>query len=275
MPFNPNSVFGTLVVAVSLCLVCSLLVSIAAVSLRPMQEQNQLNKMRRNVLAVSGLAGDKHLSPKEIDELFEKVETQLVELPDANAEAVKDLEAGEATDYDQAKAAKDPELSIQIPVEKDIAGIKRREMVSKVYLVKSDAGQLDTVVLPIYGKGLWSTLYGFIALGADGQTVKGITFYQHAETPGLGGEVDNPKWKAQWPGKVAVNESGTPVLDVTKPGNASKDTEVDGLSGATITSNGVENTVKYWLGENGFGPYLAKLRESGDSDTNAAVSQSR
>ena len=130
------------------------------------------------------------------------------------------------------------------------------------------------MILPIYGKGLWSTLYGFIAVDADGQTIRGITFYEHGETPGLGGEVENPAWKALWPGKSAfsaeeikgssLDHLPTPIIQVAK-GQVTSETvqaehKVDGLSGATITSNGVTALVRYWLGPDGFGSYLHQLR---------------
>jgi Na+-transporting NADH:ubiquinone oxidoreductase subunit C len=129
----------------------------------------------------------------------------------------------------------------------------------------------DQVVLPIYGKGLWSTLYGFLALDANANTVRGITFYEHAETPGLGGEVENPGWKAQWNGKNVFDDQGEVALEVIKgavPGNSPQaDHQIDGLSGATITGRGVSNLVRYWLGADGFGPYLDKLRAKHSSQT--------
>ena len=113
------------------------------------------------------------------------------------------------------------------------------------------------IVLPIKGYGLWSTLYGFLALDKDAVTVRGITYYQHGETPGLGGEVDNPTWKAKWPGRKAYDESWAPALRVIK-GQAgppsSSPHQVDGLSGATITSRGVNDMINFWLGESGFAP---------------------
>ena len=118
------------------------------------------------------------------------------------------------------------------------------------------------VALPIEGKGLWSTLYGFLVLGSDGATIRGITFYQHGETPGLGGEIDNLDWKALWDGRQAFDADGRPVIEVVK-GKASGPTEVDGLSGATLTSRGVTNLVRFWLGDNGFGPYLEQFRAAG------------
>jgi Na+-transporting NADH:ubiquinone oxidoreductase subunit C len=119
------------------------------------------------------------------------------------------------------------------------------------------------LVLPIQGLGLWSTLYGFLAIDADGNTIRGITYYQHAETPGLGGEVDNPRWKSLWPGRK-IYDDGEPAIQVIKgaAGPPAQDPyRVDGLSGATLTSNGVTFMLEFWLGPNGFGPYLDRLRE--------------
>lgn len=260
--FDPNSFLGTLVVAVVLCLVCSLVVSSAAVGLRPMQQRNQKNKQQRNVLIAAGIWEKDEHTDARIPELFENIEVKAINLPGRGKDLPKaGTENGDVdiTSYNQLKASKDPEQSIIIG-DGDVAGIKRREVVSLVYLVKDKAGDLETIVLPIYGKGLWSTLYGYLALESDARTVKGITFYQHGETPGLGGEVDNPKWKAQWPGKVVVDESGEPIIEVTKPGNAVENYQVDGLSGATITAAGVEKTVDYWLGDDAFGPFLEKIR---------------
>ena len=107
-------------------------------------------------------------------------------------------------------------------------------------------------------------LYGYLALAPDARTIVGITFYQHKETPGLGGEVDNPRWKSLWPGRLAYDERGNPAIRVKKgpAGSVEEDPyQVDGLSGATITSRGVTNLLRFWLGDDGFGPYLASYRD--------------
>jgi Na+-transporting NADH:ubiquinone oxidoreductase subunit C len=163
-------------------------------------------------------------------------------------------------------------------MEKDAAGpngleappnsssIKRISKSAVVYEVRDDRDNIEMVVIPIKGYGLWSTLYGFLALDRDGTTVRGLTYYQHGETPGLGGEVDNPRWKALWPGRKAYNDSWEPELTVIKgqAGPPSSDPyRVDGLSGATITSRGVSNMLQFWLSEDGFGPYLKNFRENG------------
>ncbi len=107
-------------------------------------------------------------------------------------------------------------------------------------------------------------MFGYLALEGDVSTIAGLGFYSHKETPGLGGEVDNPKWKALWPGVQLFDANGSPALSLVKSrspaGSAKAQYEVDALSGATFTTKGVENMVKYWMGEGGFGPYLKKLK---------------
>ena len=148
---------------------------------------------------------------------------------------------------------------VNIPGDKDIAGLSARSKYAKVYVKRDDSGSIDTVILSQWGKGLWSTMYGFIALGTDLNTIKGFGYYAQGETPGLGGEVDNPKWKAQWVGKKLFNDAGEVAFKVAK-GLASGEHQVDGLSGATITCNGVTSSMKYWFGEHGYANFLAKLK---------------
>ncbi len=257
---NRDSVSGTFTVAAILCVACSVLVSAAAVGLRPFQKANKSRFEKKNILAAAGIS----TKGADVVKAFENIETLVINLD--RGEVISDEEGIDSEAYDQKAAARDPVLSVEIPAELDIAGIKRREKYSRVYLVK-DGDKIEKVILPIYGKGLWSTLYGFIALGGDLNTVVGLTFYEHKETPGLGGEVDNPKWKAKWPGKQIYDSAGEIQVEVVK-GMVVEDSpvakyQVDGLSGATITSRGVSNLVRYWLdkGEDahGFGPYLKNL----------------
>ncbi len=243
----------TLFIAVLLCLVCSILVAISAVALKPQQMANKQNDIKKNILAVSGLLDDK----TNIEQAFKQFEVKIV-----------DLETGRYADidpmqYDQRQAAKDPNRNVQLSPQQDIANIKTRAKLATVYLLKQD-GHIQQVILPIHGYGLWSTLYGFISLTSDLNTIGGLQFYSHAETPGLGGEVDNPKWRAQWHGKKVFDEQGNVRIKVIRgfvnPNSSEAQYHVDGLSGATLTSNGVSNLVQYWLGDHGFGPYLAQLR---------------
>jgi Na+-transporting NADH:ubiquinone oxidoreductase subunit C len=169
--------------------------------------------------------------------------------------------------YDQRKATKDPAMSAPVPADQDVASLKRRARYAPVYLVQSER-RVEQVILPISGLGLWSTLHGFVALDAgDLTTIKGLVFYEHAETPGLGGEVDNPAWKALWKGKQAFDETGRVRIEVIKgqvdPARPDARYQVDGLSGATLTSRGVEYMLHFWLGANGFGPFLARVKAEG------------
>jgi len=263
-----DSISQTLLVATVLCVVCSVLVASAAVGLRGRQEANKQLDKKKNVLIAAGLFNKKEQSDTEIDGIFEtSIERVLI-----------DLETGETTDpsvvdpaiYDPREASRNPELSLPIEPASKLGGIKRREKYAFVYRVKDESSQITKVVLPIYGKGLWSTLYGFIAIGTDGTTVEGITFYQHGETPGLGAEIENPNWQGLWKGKRLFDKEGEIALTVIKgavsAGNAAAAHQVDGLSGATITCNGVSQLVRYWMGPDGFGPFLEKLQQAGGSD---------
>ena len=165
------------------------------------------------------------------------------------------------------KKPKNQVLNIALAAD-DIAKIQNIAKRMRVYLVKSEAGALEKGVLPVHGKGLWSTLYGFLALGTDKRTVKGLGFYEHAETPGLGGEVDNPKWKNLWVDKVALDNDGKPQIKIVKgqtnPNNKDYASQVDGLSGATITSNGVQALVNFLVrAQKGFGTFLQSFDVKG------------
>jgi len=246
------------VVALSLCLVCSLIVSAAAVYLRPMQEANKTQDMKKNILSVAGLLE----AGTNIDETFaERIEVRIVDL--RSGEYATDIDA---EGFDQRAAERDTAASESLTKDQDVAGIGRISHYAPVYLLK-DGDQTKAVILPVHGYGLWSTMYGFLALEPDLNTVSGITFYAHGETPGLGGEIDNPDWQASWVGRQAFNGAGAASLEVVKgqviEGNPNEIHQIDGLSGATLTSKGVSNTMQFWLGENGFGPFLAKLSETG------------
>jgi Na+-transporting NADH:ubiquinone oxidoreductase subunit C len=241
-----------LLVAVVLCLVCSILVSAAAVALKPIQDRNALLRRQQQILEVAGV----YEPGAPIPQQFERVDVRMVDL--STGEYVEDQNP---LGFDIRRASRDPDRSIAVTTDADIAKIHRRPTEMPVYLIERD-GELETVVLPVHGYGLWSTLYAYIALESDARTVRGITFYSHAETPGLGGEIDNPRWLAQWPGKVATDPAGKVLLQVAKaaaPGD--QESHIDAIAGATLTSRGVQQLVRYWLGEQGFGPYLARLRE--------------
>ncbi len=245
--------FGkTIGVVVAVCLVCSIVVSGAAVGLRTQQKANAQLDKQTNILEAAGLlkAG---MTAKDISNAYQaSVEEKFVELDTGSYVANPE---GEGKVYDMYAAARKPETSIK-PVP-DTAGILRRMNVASVYIVKDDAGQPSRIVLPINGSGLWNLMYGFLAVDNDGNTVRELVYYDQAETPGLGGEVQNPAWKAKWNGKKLYKDGET-AIQVKKGANSSSPYEVDALSGATLTSKGVQHTLDYWLGEHGWGPYLKK-----------------
>ena len=252
-----DSIGHTLIVAVVLCVACSLLVSGAAVGLKPRQMLNKERNSQKKILELTGL-----YDPEvPIAESFKSIETQVVNLD--TGEYVSDIDPNA---FDQRRAARDPALSESIPSGEDVAGIVRRENDSIVYLVNK-SGKLDQIVMPVRGTGLWSTMYGYLALDHDGTTVRGITFYEHGETPGLGGEIDNSKWQASWIGKHIFDQGGELKINVIKgmvdTAKPNAEYEIDGISGATITANGVTNMIHYWMGPKGFGPYLHRLQEEG------------
>lgn len=275
-----DSLGYTFGVAAVLCVLCSLAVSAAAVALRPAQEENKLLDRQRNILDAAGLAlGEKglaagQLSKSEVAKLYARVEERLVNLETGAYETGLD-----PAKYDPRDAAKKDDTSAEIDDPKYNIGLDRREKVARVYLIRDPkTKEIAQVVLPVYGKGLWSTLYGYLAVKKDLQTVQGLTFYEHAETPGLGGEVDNPQWKAQWVGLKLYDAEGNPAAKVAKgPAPDGSVHEVDGLSGATITARGVSNLIGYWTGPNGYGQYLKTLSEelksqqTGDSDGKSAT----
>ena len=262
---NKDSIRNIISVSLMVCLVCSIVVAGAAVALKPQRLANKDLDRNKNILEAAGLyAKDSSSASLNISELFENFEIRLVDLEEKRL--LSDLEASDLgfdpAKYDQRKSAKDPGLSRALSKKEDIASISRRARYSVVYILRYE-GVLDKVVIPIHGYGLWSTLYGFLALESDLRTISGITFYEHGETAGLGGEVDNPAWKSQWQGKI-LYEAGEVRLEVLKgavnPASADAKYQVDGLSGATLTSRGVNNLISYWMGEDGFGPVLQDIR---------------
>ena len=251
-----NDTIGrTITVTILLCVVSSVIVSTAAVLLRPMQVANKELDRQSNILAAAKI----DYQGRDVQKLFaEQIVTKYV-----NLKTGKYVEKPEGY-QDSKRAAKNPDLSSALTRQQDIASIKRTANVMPVYLVSRDK-QLDKVILPVHGYGLWSTLYGFLALENDLNTVVGFGFYSHGETPGLGGEVDNPKWKSVWPGKKIYAEgSMEPKISLVKgmidPSAAGSEFKIDALSGATLTSNGVTNLVQFWMGEHGFATFLTNLK---------------
>ncbi|NNL68286.1 MAG: NADH:ubiquinone reductase (Na(+)-transporting) subunit C [Myxococcales bacterium] len=251
-----RAVLVTLIV----CAACSAAIASAVTWLRPYQqahrEADRSSRVRELVTAVPGL--EHALGPLGTARL----EARIIELATGRY-----VPGNDPDDFDPRVAILDAEESVALPPERDIAGIGRRAHHGVAYEVR-DAEGLRLIVLPVYGAGYLSTLYGYLALDADTQTVRGLGFYEHAETPGLGSEIENPQWLARWPGKLARDATGRVRLGVARGAVDPRSSEathlVDGISGATKTGDGVSGLLRFWLGPDGFGPYLGRLaRERG------------
>ena len=280
-----ESTLKTMIVALVVCVTASILVASAAVLLRPIQERNRAIDRKKNILIAAGLVQEGERTDAEtIERLFEKIEVRAVDLTTG-----KFVDDADMNLVESGALMKDPSQSTTLDAEKDIAKVRRMANLQPVYLFR-EGKRIERIILPIRGKGLWSTILGYIALDADGNTVQGITFYSHAETAGLGAEIDNPAWKQKWIGKrvfetdeingkdtdlkdtdlkdAASTKASTPVIQVikgcvdTSETNVQKDHQIDGISGATLTGRGVTNLVRFWLGPDGFGPMLKQLRKN-------------
>ena len=252
-----DSTGKVLTVAFVLCVICSILVSVAAVGLSDRQERNKVEEKRKNILLAAGI----YQADIPVEDQFSNIQTRIVDLQ--SGEFSPDFDAAS---FDSRAAARDEETGYRIPADLDLAAIKRRSRYMDVYLLLEN-DKLQQLILPVHGKGLWSTMYGFISLSDDFSTVNGFAFYEHGETPGLGGEIDNPTWKKQWPGKKIYDEAGTTRIEVLK-GRVDQDSadaiyQADGLAGATLTARGVGNLLKYWLGEDGYKPFLENFKKEG------------
>lgn len=244
MSSNNETIGKTLGVVVGLCLVCAVVVSMASVQLRPLQQANKTQDVQRNILAAAGIE-----SSADVFKTFnENIEARVV-----------DMKTGEFVEtdpnsFDFESTKFDAKRSVKLEKAQDKAGVQRMTTESPVYFAKNASGQVETIILPIQGYGLWGIMYGFLALDADTKTVKAINFYKHNETPGLGGEIQNPRWTSMFEGKKLP-------LDIVKGTAGNNEHKVDGLSGATLTSVGVDNTVDFWTGDKAFGPFLANVRK--------------
>ena len=215
--------------------------SFAAVSLRDAQNLNKLNDQRIKILKTAAI-----YNPEEsVESQFTKLTPKFVDF--SNGLLLDEYEELDLTTYDPVYFSKQA---------------KNKENIGKIFLLKDDNDDLEKIILPIRGYGLWGTLFGYIAIDKDLNTIRGLEFYEHKETPGLGAEVDNPKWKALWNGKK-IYKDGEIEIAVIKgkvdPSNTMADYQVDGLSGATLTSRGVTNMLAFWFSESGYQETLKNI----------------
>ena len=256
---NPAKPFYSVLI---LAFFCSALVAGAAVGLRPFQEANKLNDRKKNILYAAGI----YQEGRSVQELFAPIETRIVELRTGKFLPKDQIDP---QSYNQLKAALSKSTGLAIPGDEDIAKLRRMEKYSLVYLVK-EGSKIDQIILPVRGKGLWSTMYAYVAIDGDLTTIRGVSFYEHGETPGLGGEIENQKWLKGWRGKKMYGSTGDVDLHIIRGKVSGADSgaihQIDGLSGATLTANGVNNLMEFWFGDHGFTPFFDQLRHKDNSN---------
>ncbi|MDH5356477.1 MAG: NADH:ubiquinone reductase (Na(+)-transporting) subunit C [Gammaproteobacteria bacterium] len=230
---------NVLKVALGVSLLCALLVSFTAVSLRPYYLANlEAERMARLGSILDAL------QQVSVSHKAEEFEVRVVNLEDGTYSETIDPDQ-----YDARREASDPRKGVTIPAELDLPGIKRRARYAVVYLLRDTGGRLEVIILPVRGVGYQSALYGYLALDHDASEILALKFYEQGETPGLGSQIMSPAWEAQWPGKQAFDAEGEVNI------------QFDAISGATRTSIGVDRLIRFWLGDFGFGPYLKRVRE--------------
>ncbi len=251
MAVNKDSTGYILTVATLMSLVGAAVVSIAAVGLKPIQDANAAAEKKKNILVAAGV----YKEGVNIDTAFDKnIKTAAIDLATGQPTSEIDVKT-----FNAVKAAKDPKMGHSL--KDDPAKIGYIAKYAVIYQIKK-GDEVQRVILPIRGYGLWGTMYGFLAMSGNGKTIEGITFYDQKETPGLGAEILNPSWQAKWVGKTPYNNQGNPNIQLVK--SMSNDPQVvnhqiDSLAGATLTSRGVQKMINFWLGKQGYGPYLKKL----------------
>ena len=256
-----DSTKKTVIVTLGVCLVCSILVSTAAVTLKYRQKENQKLERLKNIL----IAGDLLQDDADIEMIYhENIKPEIIDLktgvtlPESDYNDILNLE-----EFDISTVARNSRYGRIIPNDQDMAQIRRMPKYMIVYKVMEQE-QFVKIILPVYGNGLWDMMYGLVALDRNLKTIKGFTFYEHGETPGLGGEVDNPLWKQLWIDKEAYDVDGNVKIAVIKgrvdPASSEAKHQVDGLSGSTLTTRSVHRLIRFWLGDNGYSPYIERLR---------------
>jgi Na+-transporting NADH:ubiquinone oxidoreductase subunit C len=229
----------TFLFALAVCVICSLALSMVSEGLKAKKELNEALDIKKNILKAVGLREPlpAKAGPKEILDVYaDKITEQVID------------DAGEVV---EGKAPAD---------------IKEGEALYALYVYR-EGDEVVSYCFPIIGKGLWSTLYGYFAMEPDGITVRGITFYKHGETPGLGAEIERDWFQDNYKGKKiwdAANDTLRPVQVIKGKveGIVSEEKEpfyVDGISGATMTSKGVTAMVDKWV--NVYEPFFKQIRK--------------
>jgi Na+-transporting NADH:ubiquinone oxidoreductase subunit C len=230
--------------AASVTVICSLLLASAATLLKDRQQENIKLDMQKNILVSAGyVTEDKEFTRAEILNLYDK-----------NIASMVINNSGESVEG------------------KTVEQLDRKKDTNLLPLYYSQEGdEIKSYILPISGKGLWSTIYGYLALERDVNTVMGITFYQHGETPGLGGEIVQNWFRSNFVGKKIYSPEGELVsITVIKgkvEGTVAESEQyhyVDGISGSTLTGNGLNNFLMTDLKK--YEPFFNKIRSKAEME---------
>jgi Na+-transporting NADH:ubiquinone oxidoreductase subunit C len=258
---SPLKAFG---VVAATALVCSVLVTVAAVTLQPIQRAYQDLERIRFIVSITGVMQSvDEMSELEVISIFRDLDARIVDL---------DLgvfdESFNPDTFDTRNLATDPQFSTIIPADQDVARLGTRARLATVYLVR-DGDELRRIILPVYGQGMWSTIYGFIALESDLTTIAEMTIYEQGETPGIGDAILRSDWQARWRGRKLYDEQNSFRFSIAGGTIRSDSTDaaytVDGLAGATVTTDGVMNLIRFWFGPSGFAPFLENFAATGGS----------
>lgn len=248
-----DSTARALALALGVALVCAVLVSSVSVSLRPLQQANvEAERAAQLEVVLNTLSRIGHA------QTLADLETHIVELDSGRYD-----DSIDASSFDAERAAAQAASSIAIPAAQDLAGLKRRAKHAPVYLVRDARERIELIILPLSGRGYQSTLYAWLVLDGDTRRVRALKFYKHGETPGIGARIEDPQWEARWRDLRAFDDLGVLRIGVRKQRAVNPDDvnfQVDAISGATRTSQGVDGMLRFWLGDLGFGPYLRRIQ---------------
>ncbi|WP_417606051.1 FMN-binding protein [Primorskyibacter flagellatus] len=238
----------TVVMAFLVSGICALMVSGATVLLRPIQNANRAAEQQARLEAlVAGVPGMSAL----LEQSGGSLGTVVIDLARGAAADVTPETLPGALDDSTNWTGLDPAA--------DLAGLGSRPNYAQIYLLRDDSGDVSLAILPISGSGYNGPIDAILALEDDMTTIAGLAITEQSETPGLGARIEEPAWLSQFRGTKISDASGDIRFAVAR-GVSGSEYEVDGITGATRTSNAITRMVRFWLGPQGYGPLIAAIR---------------